>query len=77
MPLVNIKPNICKGCELCVRACPQQIIAMSDEINSKGYFYAKVVHQPRCIGCKLCAVTCPDVAIDVQVNGVQYEYYPY
>lgn len=77
MPQVKIDPEVCKGCELCVQACPQEIIKMSTEINAKGYFYAQVVEQPRCIGCKLCAITCPDVAIQVNVNSVQYQYYPY
>ncbi len=26
----------CKGCELCVVACPQDTIALSDKINKKG-----------------------------------------
>ena len=77
MPLVNIKPEVCKGCELCVQACPQEIIKMADTINTQGYFYATVFDQPRCIGCRLCAITCPDVAIDVSVNAVQYQYFPY
>ncbi|MBZ0263781.1 4Fe-4S binding protein [bacterium] len=77
MVRVNIDTDRCKGCELCVRACPQGIIDMATEINAKGYFYARVWDQPRCIGCKLCAITCPDIAIDVSVNGVQYEYFSY
>ena len=77
MPLVNIDRNRCKGCELCVQACPQQILGMSREINNKGYFYAEVVEQPRCIGCRLCCITCPDVAIDMKVHGTMYHYFSY
>jgi len=77
MPQVTIKPEVCKGCELCTQACPQEIIKMADKINTKGYFYATVFDQPRCIGCRLCAIICPDVAIDVKVNAVQYQYFPY
>jgi len=77
MPRVTIEPDRCKGCELCVQACPQQIIEMSKTINAKGYFYANVFDQPKCIGCQLCAITCPDVAIEIGVNAVQYNYFPY
>ena len=77
MPKVIVDKDRCKGCELCTRACPQRILAMSKDFNDKGYFYACVVEQPRCIGCRLCAITCPDVAIEVGVNGTQYNFFPY
>ena len=77
MPLVQIEKDRCKGCELCVRACPQEIIKMSKEINTKGYFFAQVVDQPRCIGCQLCAITCPDLAIEIAANGVSYRFFAY
>ncbi|HEB84407.1 MAG TPA: 4Fe-4S dicluster domain-containing protein [Bacteroidetes bacterium] len=77
MPLVRIDPERCKGCDLCIRACPQGIIRQGSEINTKGYFYAEVFDQPRCIGCRLCAISCPDIAIEVSVNAVQYLFFPY
>lgn len=77
MPKVLIDKNVCKGCELCVKACPQQILAMTSEINDKGYFYSHVVEQPRCIGCRICAITCPDVAIEIDVNGMTYKLFNY
>ncbi len=77
MPKVNITHDRCKGCELCVEACPQQIIRMSKEINAKGYFYAEVVEQSRCIGCRICAVTCPDQVIEVFAGGMQYALFEY
>jgi len=64
-PRVQIDRELCKGCELCIGACPKGVLAMSTEINSKGYFYADAVHPENCIGCALCAVSCPDVAIEV------------
>jgi len=67
-PLVTIDKNRCKGCELCVHACPKQVLAMSKDINDKGYFYSRVVDQPACIACLFCALTCPDVAIEVAVE---------
>jgi len=48
---------------------------MSSEINIKGYFYAEVFDQPRCIGCTLCGLTCPDLAITIGVNAVAYRFF--
>jgi 2-oxoglutarate ferredoxin oxidoreductase subunit delta len=77
MPQIVITPDDCKGCELCVHACPQQILGMGSKINNKGYFYAEVVEQMRCIGCRLCCITCPDMAIEMRVHGAMYHYFSY
>jgi 2-oxoglutarate ferredoxin oxidoreductase subunit delta len=67
-PIVTIDRNRCKGCELCVHACPKQVLAMSKTINDKGYFCSEVVNQPACIACKFCAMNCPDMAIEIAVG---------
>jgi 2-oxoglutarate ferredoxin oxidoreductase subunit delta len=67
----------CKGCELCVQACPQEILGMAKEINSRGYFPAEVREQKRCIGCRVCCITCPDLAITMKANGTMYHYFSY
>lgn len=77
MPQIQIDPEQCKGCELCVAACPQKILSMGREINSKGYFFARVAEQMRCIGCRLCCIACPDVAIQMHVHGTMYRYFRY
>jgi 2-oxoglutarate ferredoxin oxidoreductase subunit delta len=77
MPRIDIDKERCKGCELCVKACPQGILGMSTEINSKGYFYSTVVEPMKCIGCRLCCITCPDVAMSLSVNGTMYHYFRY
>ena len=77
MPTVIIDKNHCKGCELCVKACPMQVLSMSKDITVKGYFYAKLHDPSRCIGCRICAVCCPDVAIEVHTNGTVYALFDY
>ena len=47
MVRVTINENLCKGCGLCVRACPKHIIALSKtKINAKGYHPAEVTDMP-------------------------------
>jgi 2-oxoglutarate ferredoxin oxidoreductase subunit delta len=54
----------CKGCELCTDACPEDVIAMSKEVNQKGYLYAVKI-EDNCTGCSNCALVCPDAVITV------------
>ena len=37
----------CKGCNLCVVACPLDVIALNKEVNMKGYNYAWQVKEDR------------------------------
>ncbi len=77
MPGITIDKNYCKGCELCVKACPQGILSMSKDITKRGYFYAMMHDPSRCIGCQLCAITCPDAAITVKMHGTRFVLYEY
>jgi len=57
----------CKGCELCVTACPKKIIAVDkDKINKKGYNPAGVKDIDACIACAQCAIICPHVVIYIE-----------
>ena len=55
----------CKGCELCVVACPTNVIELAQEVNSKGYHYAYMKNPEACTGCMNCALVCPDSVITV------------
>ncbi|MDR1666561.1 MAG: 4Fe-4S binding protein [Bacteroidales bacterium] len=55
----------CKGCSICTVNCPQEIITMGKQVNSKGYYYAKTTFSEKCTGCANCAIVCPDGAISV------------
>jgi 2-oxoglutarate ferredoxin oxidoreductase subunit delta len=61
---VEIDPSKCKGCELCVAYCPEETLAMSEEVSPRG-FLLPYEAKDNCTGCQQCARICPDVAITV------------
>jgi 2-oxoglutarate ferredoxin oxidoreductase subunit beta len=69
MGTVLIEKDRCKGCGLCVQACPSHVLAMSHEINARGYFVPLVEHPDDCNGCRSCVLVCPDVAVQVEHKG--------
>ena len=66
MAKVTIAGDGCKGCGLCVSACPKKILALTGEINAKGYRPAVVTDAHACIACAFCAIMCPDAVITVE-----------
>jgi 2-oxoglutarate ferredoxin oxidoreductase subunit delta len=55
----------CKGCGVCVEACPANVISLATDVNSKGYNYAEMANPDACVGCANCAIICPDGVISV------------
>lgn len=67
MPKVTFHEDECKGCGMCVLACPKKIISLAgDRLNAKGFHPAHVTDREKCIGCAMCATMCPDVVITVE-----------
>ena len=62
---VVVDTERCKGCDLCVIACPSKVLALAPDLNSKGYNYSYMAHPDDCVGCAACAYVCPDACITV------------
>ena len=67
MAKVTFNEELCKGCGLCVNACPKKILALSKtRLNGKGHTPVEQLDPDKCIGCAFCAMMCPDCVITVE-----------
>lgn len=62
---ITVDVEHCKGCSLCVVACPQNVLALASEVNGKGYNYSYMASPDACTGCANCGLVCPDSVIEV------------
>jgi 2-oxoglutarate ferredoxin oxidoreductase subunit delta len=62
---IVIDRELCKGCFLCIRACPVKVLEEDPQPNSSGTYPSLAAHQEKCIACGNCYAVCPDVCIAV------------
>ena len=57
--LLRIDEDECKGCGLCIEACPPKVIGVSEHLNHYGYCTAMYAGTG-CTGCGICFMACPE-----------------
>lgn len=64
---IDIDTERCKGCGLCISACPKKLIKLVErEVNRHGYPFVTVDSESSiCTGCASCGIICPDGCITV------------
>jgi 2-oxoglutarate ferredoxin oxidoreductase subunit delta len=65
MAEINLNLERCKGCGLCIGACPIDNLRISGTLNRQGVEPAEVIEPQRCTGCGQCYRICPDMAIEI------------
>jgi len=56
---IEVDTDECKGCGLCIEACPPKVISLSERLNHYGYRTA-VYAGAGCTGCGICFMACPE-----------------
>jgi 2-oxoglutarate ferredoxin oxidoreductase subunit delta len=57
--VLQVSVDECKGCGLCVEACPPKVIGLSERMNHYGYRTATYAGAC-CTGCGICFMVCPE-----------------
>lgn len=66
MGKLTIDYEKCKGCSMCVVACPKKILEINKtKLNLKGYNPVDIIDREKCISCAMCATMCPDCVITI------------
>ena len=45
---IHLNLERCKGCGLCIGACPIDNVRLTENLNSKGYCYAEIIDNILC-----------------------------
>ena len=56
---VVIREDECKGCGLCIAACPQKVLELQSKLNRYGY-HPNSYKGDGCIACGICFYSCPE-----------------
>ena len=64
MAKIKIDKERCKGCYLCIGACPKAGLEIDEALNKKGFRPAGFKKGASCTGCCFCAIMCPDCCIE-------------
>jgi indolepyruvate ferredoxin oxidoreductase beta subunit len=56
---LRITPAWCKGCDICVKMCPERCLVLNAEQ------IVELARPEACTGCRICEWLCPDFAIEV------------
>ena len=63
---LEIAQERCKGCELCISACPHHVLELDRAIvNVLGYHPVRLTDAGACTSCAFCARVCPDAVFTV------------
>ena len=69
--ILRINGGECKGCGLCVEACPPKVIGLSEQMNHFSYRTA-IYAGAGCTGCGICFIACPEPGAITVLRAVSW-----
>lgn len=63
---IDIDKVYCKGCDICITACPKGVFSHSKIRNNYGTPMPEATNTQKCTACRLCEKMCPDGCINVE-----------
>jgi 2-oxoglutarate ferredoxin oxidoreductase subunit delta len=63
---VTISAKHCKGCKLCISACPRKALKLTGRYTHAGIEIIEWDASSGCTACLLCTAMCPDAAITIE-----------
>ncbi|TKJ42492.1 2-oxoglutarate:acceptor oxidoreductase [candidate division LCP-89 bacterium B3_LCP] len=74
--VILIDRNLCKGCDICIKVCKPECLALVDAPDKWEGAVVDVVNADDCTFCKLCELQCPDFGIRIlrkdEVGKIQF-----
>ena len=70
---LRIDVDECKGCGICVEACPPKVISINERLNHYGYRTAEYAGAG-CTGCGICFMACPEPGAITVLRMVKREH---
>jgi 2-oxoglutarate ferredoxin oxidoreductase subunit delta len=61
--VVQLNRESCKGCYLCIEACPNLLFEIDTQPNQRGDFPVLLENPEYCLNCMRCVDICPDRAL--------------
>ncbi|MEM3703056.1 MAG: 4Fe-4S binding protein [Candidatus Bathyarchaeia archaeon] len=65
---IYINEELCKGCGICIKLCPNKVLERSEELSPRGVYLPIPVHRDKCTGCRICEEHCPDIALFIEIG---------
>lgn len=70
---IYIDNDLCKGCDICIELCAENVFIRSEQINSRGYYIPIPASMDKCTGCMICELICPELAVIIEKSELVKE----